>query len=68
MVSTHKQKFPSEKSTFQGYSVYNNNNNNDILLRTHGPYHRHKKICRLCMFRCVDTICCESDYKWTSGS
>jgi len=20
----------------------NNNNNNDILLRTHGPYHRHK--------------------------
>ena len=22
--------------------VSNNNNNNDILLRTHGPYHRHK--------------------------
>jgi len=23
-------------------SSFNNNNNNDILLRTHGPYHRHK--------------------------
>jgi len=20
----------------------NNNNDNDVLLRTHGPYHRHK--------------------------
>jgi len=22
--------------------VFNNNDNNDILLQTHGPYHRHK--------------------------
>jgi len=23
-------------------AVFNNNNNNNVLLRTRGPYHRHK--------------------------
>ena len=35
----HKQEYFQGESKFV-YQI--NNNNNDILLRTRGPYHRHK--------------------------